>query len=89
MDCYGVVDLVSKTFSDNLSDLFKRKRRSRGVNVFTNGDRIFIDIYVIIKYGLSIEAVAQSLKKSVKYRVEHFSGMVVDSINIHVVGVKV
>ena len=87
LDCYGVVDLVSKTFSDNLSDLCKR--RSRGVNVFTNGDRIFIDIYVIIKYGLSIEAVAQSLKKSVKYRVEHFSGMVVDSINIHVVGVKV
>ncbi len=59
------------------------------VSVHTNGDRIFIDLYVIIKYGLSIEAVAQSLKKAVKYRVEHFSGMVVDTINVHVVGIKV
>lgn len=89
LDCYGIVDLVSKTFSDNLSDLFKRKRLSRGVNVYTNGDRIFIDLYVIIKYGLFIEAVAQSLKKAVKYSVERFSGMVVDTINIHVVGIKV
>lgn len=89
LDCYGVVDLVSKTFSDNLSDLFRRKRLSRGVNVYTNGDRIFIDLYVIFKYGLSIDAVAQSLKKAVKYRVERFSGMPVDTINVHVVGIKV
>ena len=86
---YGIVDLVSRTFSDNLSDLFKRKRLSRGVNVFTDGGRIFMDLYVIIKYGLSIDAVAQSLKKAVKYRVEYFSGMVVDTINVHVVGIKV
>ena len=48
-----------------------------------------MDLYVIIKYGLSIDAVAQSLKKAVKYRVEYFSGMVVDTINVHVVGIKV
>lgn len=89
IDCYGVVDLVSSTFSDNLSDLFRKRRLSRGVNVYTNGDRIFIDLYVIFKYGLSIEAVAQSLKSAVKYRVESFSGMIVDTINIHVVGIKV
>ena len=41
LDCYGIVDLVSKTFSDNLSDLFRRKRLSRGVNVFTNGGQNF------------------------------------------------
>ena len=89
LDCYGIVDLVSKRFSDSLADLFKRKRLSRGVRVFTDGDRIFIDLYVIIKYGVSIEAVAQSLKKSVKYDIEKFTGMVVDTINVNVVGIRV
>ena len=55
----------------------------------TNGDRIFIDLYVIIKYGVSIDAVATSLKKAVKYDVENFTGMVVDTVNVNVMGVKV
>ncbi len=89
LECYGIVDLVSKKMSDNLADLFNKRRISRGVRVLTNGDRIFIDLYVIIKYGVSIDAVAESLKKSVKYDVERFTSMVVDTVNVNVVGVKV
>ncbi len=89
LECYGIVDLVSKKMSDNLADLFNKRRISRGVKVLTDGDRIFIDLYVIIKYGVSIDAVAESLKKSVKYDVERFTSMVVDTVNVNVVGVKV
>lgn len=89
LDCYGIVDLVSKRLSDYIAELFKRHSVSKGVKVITNGDRIFIDLYVILKYGVSIEAVAESIKKSVKYNVEKFTGMVVDSLNVNVVGVKV
>ncbi|NLC16412.1 MAG: Asp23/Gls24 family envelope stress response protein [Clostridiales bacterium] len=89
LDCYGIVDLVSKRLSDYIAELFKRQSVSKGVKVITNGDRIFIDLFVILKYGVSIEAVAESIKKSVKYNVEKFTGMVVDSLNVNVVGVKV
>ncbi len=89
LECYGIVDLVPKRFSDNIHMIFRKKNSSRGVRVTTNGDRIFIDLSVIIKYGVSIEAVAQSLKKYVKYGVERFTGMVVDTVNVDVVGVKV
>ena len=89
LECYGIVDLVSKKLSDSLSDLMNKKRISRGVKVLTSGDRIIIDLYVIIKYGVSIEAVAQSLKKTVKYGVERFTGMVVDAVNVNVAGIKV
>ncbi len=89
LECYGIVDLVSKKMSDNLADLLNKRRISRGVKVLTDGDRIFIDLYVIIKYGVSIDAVAESLKKSVKYDVERFTSMVVDTVNVNVVGVKV
>jgi uncharacterized alkaline shock family protein YloU len=89
LDCIGVVDLVSKKTSDKFADLFKKQQLGRGVKVTTNGNRIFIDLYVILKYGISISAVADSLKKTVKYKVEEFSGMIVDVINVNVVGVRV
>ena len=89
LECYGVVELVSKRLSDSIADLMKAKRPSRGVKVITEGDRIYIDLFVILKYGISIEAVAQSLREAVKYRVEKFTGMLVDNINVQVVGIKV
>ena len=89
LECYGIVDLVAKKLSDSLAELFKRHPVSRGVKVMTSGNRIYMDLYVILKYGVSIEAVAESLKKSIKYNVEKFTGMAVNEINVNVVGVKV
>lgn len=89
LDCYGVVDLVSKNLKDNIKELIKRKKYSKGIKISTVENRIFIDVYCILKYGVSISAVAESLKKSVKYSVENFTGMIVDTVNVHVVGVRV
>lgn len=88
MDCYGVVDRVPRKFSDALADLFRRNNDDSGVRVTTKGDRVFIDIYVILRMGLNIQAVADSLKSTIKYGVESFTGMIVDTVNIHVVGVR-
>ena len=52
------------------------------------GNRIYIDVYVVIKYGVSINAVAESLKEAIKYKVEAFTGMIVSMVNVNVVGVK-
>ena len=89
LECYGVVDLVAKKFSDNLHELFKKKIKNKGVKVLTVDNKIYIDLYVILKYGVSINAVAESLKSSIKYSVEKFTGMIVDSVNVNVLGVRV
>ena len=88
LDCYGVVDKVPRKFSDALADLFRRSSWGRGVKVVTKENRIYVDIYVVFRFGLSISAVAESLKSTIKYGLEEFSGMVVDSVNVHVVGVE-
>lgn len=89
LECYGIVELVSRSFIDSLCSLFKFiKGRQKGVKVKTEGDRIYIDVYVVIKFGVSISAVAEALKTSIKYKVEHFTGMIVDTVNINIVGVK-
>lgn len=89
LECYGVVDLVPRGFWDNFLELFKKRTNSRGIKILTIGDRIHIDLDIILKYGVSINAVAESVRRSVKYNVEQFTGMIVDAVNINVVGVKV
>ena len=89
LDVYGVVDLVSNKFSDSLREMFKKNYKPRGIKITTISDRIIIDLDIILKYGVSINAVAESVRRLVKYNVEQFTGMLVDSVNINVVGVKV
>ncbi len=88
LECYGIVDTVSRKISDSFSELLKKQPDGRGVKIVTSGDRIFIDVNVIIKYGVSINAVAESLKESIKYKVERFTGMIVDTVNVNIIGVK-
>ena len=77
-----------RRFTDTLAELFGKDAGGKGVKVMTQGNRIFIDVYVLIKYGVSIEAVAESLKEAIKYKVEKFTGMIVDTVNVNVVGLK-
>lgn len=86
LDCYGIVELVSPKLKDTISDLFNKG--AKGIKVTTTGDKIYIDINTIIKFGVSISAVADSLKASVKYQVEKFTGMIVAEVNVNILGVK-
>ncbi len=88
MEAYGIVEMVSRRFTDSLSVLFKKDGGGKGIKVTTSGNRIYVDVYVIMKYGVSINAVAESLKEAIKYKVEGFTGMIVDTVNVNVIGVK-
>lgn len=87
MDCYGIVAFSSKNVVDSVVSFFRFGSEVKGVKVHSYGDRIVIDMSVIVKYGVSIKAVVEALKESVKYKVERFTGMIVDTINVNVTGV--
>lgn len=88
LECYGIVELYSHKLKGAISDLFNKGASPKGIKVNTMGDKIYIDINAIIKFGVSIVAVAESLKQSIKYQVEKFTGMIVDTVNVNIVGVK-
>ena len=88
MDCYGIVEFASGNFNDSIMGKMGFGRRTKGVKVHSLGDRIYIDLSVVVKYGVSIKAVVEALKESVKYKVERFTGMIVDTINVAVADVK-
>lgn len=84
LDCYGVVGLVNPVFN--------RESKSHGYKgiVLTSNetDIIMINVYVVLKYGVAISAVSDSIRRAVKYAVEKFTGMIVKSVDVHVVDVR-
>ncbi|MEG1608393.1 MAG: Asp23/Gls24 family envelope stress response protein [Clostridia bacterium] len=89
VDCYGVVDLVSRRLSDSISMLFNKCQAGRGVKVTTVKNKINIDLFVVLREGVNIDAVCEAITKSVRYNVETYTGMRVDKLNVNVVGVRV
>jgi uncharacterized alkaline shock family protein YloU len=79
----GVYALRNKRFSDSLG----KKSEGRGVYIDTKDDKITVEIYVYMAYGVSIPAVANKIQKEVKEAVAQATEIIVDDVNIHVVGI--
>lgn len=89
VECFGIVGMAAVSMKDGLVKLLKRESLTHGINVEIREDHMSIDFHVIVAYGVSICAVADNLIENVKYKVEAFTGMEVDKINIYVEGVRV
>lgn len=88
-DCYGVVDLVSRRFSDNMSQLMGKNQLGKGCLVETVDNLIYVELFVVFKVGVNIEAVKKSLADLVKFSLETFTGMRVKRVHVNVVGIRV
>ena len=89
VECFGIVGMAAVSMKDGLVKLLKRESLTHGINVTVNDNAISIDFHVIVSYGVSISTVADNLIENVKYKVEEFTGMTVEKINICVEGVRV
>lgn len=88
-ECYGVVEVVSRRFSDNFGNLFNKNQYGKGVILSTVDNLIYVDIFVVLKLGVNIDAVKKALSDTVKFALETFTGMRVKRVHIHVVGIRV
>ena len=90
VECFGIVGMAAGNMKHGLVKLFKRDYLTHGINVVVHADnKITIDFHVIISYGVSISTVSDNLIETVKYKVEEFTGMELEKINIFVEGVRV
>ena len=86
VECFGIV----VNMKDGLVRLLKKDYLTHGINVAVdNENKITIDFHVIVSYGVSIRTVSENLIDTVKYKVEEFTGMQIEKINIYVEGVRV
>lgn len=90
VECFGIVGMAAVNMKDRLVHLLRKESLTKGIHVsISDENHITIDFHIIVAYGVSISAVTDNLISNVKYRVEEFSGMPVDKINIYIEGVRV
>ena len=89
VECFGIVGMAAVSMKDGLVKLLKRESLTHGINVDIEENHITLNFHVIVSYGVSISAVADNLISNVKYKVEAFTGMTIEKINIFVEGVRV
>jgi len=88
-DCYGIVGMAAKSMKDGLVHLLKKESLTKGVRLTMNDEYMTINLYIIVEYGTNINAIADSLKSNVKYRVEEQAGLPVGEINIFIEGIRI
>lgn len=86
---YGIVGMASQKASEGFWELLGRENAGKGVKISTENNVLTIDLYVMVEYGVSINAVAENVIDNVSYQIREMTSMPVDSINVHVEGVRV
>ena len=89
MECFGIVGMAGINVKDGLVKLLKMDSITRGINVSIKNNKLTLNFHVIVAYGVSILAVTDNLISNVKYKVEEFTGIEIEKINIFVEGVRV
>lgn len=90
MECFGVVGMAGVNMKDGLVKLLKMDSITRGIKVtLSENNKLTLNFHVIVSYGVSILAVADNLISNVTYKVEEFTGIEIEKINIFVEGVRV
>lgn len=74
-------------FASDVAERFGKKAHSKGVKVELTDEGVAIDIYVILKFGVSIPQIAQALQTNIRQTLETMTAIKLQEINVHVVGI--
>lgn len=88
MQSYGIVGFVSATATDTILTLLKQENLSKGIVLSIKDNKIILDLYVILEYGVKISTVSENIINTIKFKVEESTGIDVDKINIIVKDIR-
>lgn len=83
----GVVTMRGN-FAAGVVEKLGRKNHGKGVKVELGEEGIVIDVYAVMKFGVSIPDVAQKMQDNIRQSLLNMTALEVDEINIHIVGVQ-
>lgn len=85
-ECYGVVGITAPRLHNGRAVLLSPEQSNQGVQVRLSNEKIIIDVYVALEYGLRITEIAQNIMSGVKFSVEKMLGTPVSQVNVNVQG---
>ena len=75
-------------FASGVVERFGRKIHGKGVKVELLEEGIKVDVYCVMKFGVSIPHVAQGVQDSIRQALINMTALETEEINIHVVGIQ-
>ena len=90
LECYGIVGMAAKRTTDGIVQMLGLDNIGRGVIIRTDSDNsVDVELYIIVEYGISITAVAETLIDTVRYKVEYLTGAKVKNVSVTVEDIRV
>ena len=89
VECFGIVGMAGVSMKDGIAHILKTDSLTRGINVSLSGNKLVLDFHVIVAYGVSIRTIADNLVENVRYKLEEFTGLEIEKINVYVEGVRI
>jgi uncharacterized alkaline shock family protein YloU len=87
-ECYGVVGMAGRKMSDGIAELLGRENLSKGVSVSVDAQEVYIDLFIIVGYGVRISEVGRMVVNKVRYTVENATGLTVRKVTVNVQGIR-
>ncbi|OIK10136.1 Asp23/Gls24 family envelope stress response protein [Bacillus sp. MUM 13] len=75
-------------FASGVVEKLGKKNHGKGVKVDIAGEGIKLDLYCVMKFGVSIPKVAQEVQDNIREALLNMTALDADEINIHVVGIQ-
>ena len=85
---YGVVGLAARRLRSGKAEMLRPDHYRDGIQIRLEGSRIYLDLFVIIEYGLRVSEVAHNIMSTVKSEVERHLGLEVAEVNVNVQGLR-
>ena len=77
--CYGVVGMAMKSSKDGIAKLLKYENMDKGIKIKVIDDNVNISLFIV----------GETIRSSVKYKVEEMTGLNVTSVDVNVESIRV
>ena len=71
-----------------ISGIIGKSKTPRGVRVDMDGQDVNVDVSVTVDYGMPIQKVGRNAQENVRKSIESMTGLHVEKVDLHVVGVS-
>ena len=82
------VSQMRGNFATGVVERLGKKNHGKGVRVELSEEGIKVDVYCLMKFGVSIPVVAQKIQDNIRQALLNMTALDAQEVNIHVVGIQ-
>ncbi len=82
------VSQMRGNFATGVVERLGKKNHGKGVKVELTETGIKVDVYCLMKFGVSIPAVAQKIQDNIRQALLNMTALDAEEVNVHIVGIQ-